>query len=106
MSPVTELLEQFSEGQIELDELAAQFTAMQWPQRPRVTPEEAIQGVDPEPDPPGSFAEVEQAFIENKLTAAEYRLLLIAVASGREQPETSPAPPQEEEPAEQDMKPS
>jgi hypothetical protein len=81
MSPVTELLTQFSEGQIELDELAGQLAGMQWPQRPRATPEEAMQGVEPEPDPPGSFAEVEQAFVEGALTANEYRTLLLAVAT-------------------------
>lgn len=98
MSPVTELLEQFSEGQIEIDELAAQIGAMQWPQRPRATAEEALQGAEPEPDPPGSFAEVEQAFVEGVISASEYRTLLLAVASGGEQ--EAAGQPAEAEPAE------
>lgn len=84
MSPVTELLQQYSEGQLELDELAAQFAQMQWPRAEKASEEEALIGADPEPDPLGSFAEVEQAFVEGALSANEYRTLMFAIQGDRQ----------------------
>lgn len=81
MTTVTEVLDRLAAGETTTEQAAVEFAAMTWPTPPsrRVTLAQILADPDPEPAPPGSFAEVEQALINGDITAEQYQQFVQAV---------------------------
>lgn len=90
MSEVTDLIESYKAGEITLDELAGRFRARQWPVAAAQPPPSsylemaALAQEDPGSIVPGSFDDVEVAFIRHELSVDEYRVLRDAMSESVE----------------------
>lgn len=100
-SEVTDLLTALRDGTMSLDEVAQRFRDRSWP-RPEPPPATYLDLAaraqeDPEPDPPGSFAEVTAALYRGEITDGDYEVLANAMAESkaaedRREAEESPDP--------------
>jgi hypothetical protein len=81
MTTVTDVLDRLASGETDTEQAAAEFAAMTWPTPPgrKTTLAQILADPDPEPAPPGSFAEVEQAMINGDITAEQYRQFVQAI---------------------------
>jgi hypothetical protein len=82
-SEVTELINALRRGEVNLDEVAQRFRERRWPRRqtPEPTTYQEIAAAaerDPEPDLPGSFAEVYAAYHRRELSDEEFQTLQTA----------------------------
>lgn len=86
MSEVTELIDSYKADEMTLDELAQRFRTRQWPrtpppQRPATYLEMAARAQeDPGSVVPGSFDDVEVAFVRHELSVDEYKVLRAAMS--------------------------
>lgn len=84
-SEVSDLIQALRGGSMTLEEVAQRFRQRTWPPSKPPPPanyrELAAAALrDPDPDVPGSFAEVVAAYDRGELTRSEYRFLADAVA--------------------------
>jgi hypothetical protein len=83
VSDVTDMIAAYRRGELTLDELAQRFRDRSWAPRRQSPPtlEEAYQREleDPEPIAEGSFDEVASAYLQGKISIAEYDILARAV---------------------------
>jgi hypothetical protein len=86
VSEVTDLIDRYRAGEMTLDELARRFRDRRWPRtlappRPSSYLEmAALAQEDPGSVTPGSFDDVEVAFVRHELSADEYRVLRAAMS--------------------------
>lgn len=86
MSEVTDLIDSYKAGEMTLDELAQRFRERRWPrtpppQRPATYLDmAALAQEDPGSVVPGSFEDVEVAFVRHELSVDEYKVLRAAMS--------------------------
>jgi hypothetical protein len=86
VSEVTDLIASYKAGELTLDELAGRFRARQWPHTPAphrpssYLEMAALAQDDPGSIIPGSFDDVEVAFIRHELSVDEYMVLRDAMS--------------------------
>uniref|UniRef100_UPI003F492DAD hypothetical protein n=1 Tax=Nonomuraea sp. CA-251285 TaxID=3240002 RepID=UPI003F492DAD len=84
MSDVTDLLDRLAAGDTTVAEVGRVFAARRWPTvRPAAGGYAALaarEDGDPEPIAPGSWAEVEAAFVNGVISADQYEALFAARA--------------------------
>ncbi len=86
MSEVTDLIDSYKAGEMTLDELARRFRARHWPRTPPVNRPStylemaALAQEDPGSVVPGSFDDVEVAFVRHELSVDEYKVLRAAMS--------------------------
>jgi hypothetical protein len=86
VSEVTDLIDSYKAGEMTLDELARRFRDRQWPRTPAPPRPStylemaALAEEDPGSIVPGSFDDVEVAFVRHELSVDEYKVLRAAMA--------------------------
>jgi hypothetical protein len=86
VSEVTDLIDRYKAGEMTLEELAQKFRARHWPRtpapgRPSTYLEmAALAQEDPGSVVPGSFDDVEVAFVRHELSVDDYEVLKAAMA--------------------------
>jgi hypothetical protein len=86
VSEVTDLIDSYKAGQMTLDELARRFRRHRWPRTPppnrpsNYLEMAAIAQEDPGSIVPGSFDDVEVAFVRHELSVDEYKVLRAAMS--------------------------
>jgi hypothetical protein len=86
VSEVTDLIDSYKAGEMTLDELARRFRARHWPVTPQpLRPANylemaALAQEDPGSIVPGSFDDVEVAFVRHELSVDEYKVLRAAMS--------------------------
>jgi hypothetical protein len=95
MSEVTDLIDSYKAGEMTLDELARRFRARHWPRTPAPRRPStylemaALAQEDPGSVVPGSFDDVEVAFIRHELSVDEYKVLRAAMSESLQAEEQS-----------------
>jgi hypothetical protein len=85
---ITDLLTALHAGTMSLDEVADRFRKRSWPRRATSLPATYMELAaraqeDPEPDIPGSFAEVTAALYRGEITGDTYEVLAQAMAESK-----------------------
>jgi hypothetical protein len=86
VSEVTDLIDRYRAGELTLDELARRFRDRHWPRTPAPPRPSsyldmaALAQDDPGSVVPGSFDDVEVAFVRHALSEDEYRVLRAAMS--------------------------
>lgn len=95
MSAVTDLLDQLAAGEVQLDEVTADFRSRVWPQTPRDEPRDADEVFtrdlqDPEEPPEGSFKDVAAYYAMGKIDDQQYAVLAAAAAEAMKEAPSTP----------------
>jgi hypothetical protein len=86
VSEVTDLIDSYKAGEMTLDELARSFRGRRWPRTPppnrpaNYLEMAALAQEDPGSIVPGSFDDVEVAFVRHELSVDEYNVLRAAMS--------------------------
>lgn len=76
MATVSELLDQLANGETTPEDVAKEFAFVEWPETDRAeTLSEIEADPDPQPDEPGGFALVSQAYADGRIDDATYATL-------------------------------
>ncbi|WP_432477201.1 hypothetical protein [Nocardioides sp. GXQ0305] len=80
---VERLLDALIRGELTLERVESLFRARAWPERGRPAATLADAFADRQPDSPGSFAEVAQAYYDGRIDLSTYERLVNAAAESR-----------------------
>lgn len=74
------ILDQLEAGTLDIDQAAERLAAIAWPTRaPAATLADIEADPDPEPEPDNSFALVEQAYCDDRITNDQYAAIVAAI---------------------------
>lgn len=95
MSDVTDELDQLAAGDIDLDQVVADFRTRQWPSAPEPADDDpfTLDAQDPEVEPPGAFIEVSTYYSMGKINDEQYAALAQAAAEAMKNNPSTPGTP-------------